>query len=77
MHPQPVVEADEQVLAVRLDLAHEVSIDPSSAFREAPLRAVHHHGVPRERATEATRLVVDDISLGHAASLGRVATLAG
>jgi hypothetical protein len=33
--------------------------------------------MPRERTAESPRLVVDDVSLGHAASLGRLATLAG
>ncbi len=50
---------------MRLDLAHDVTVDPRGPVSEAALGAVHGHGVPRERAAQAARLVVDDVSLGH------------
>ena len=62
---------------MRLDLAHDVPVDRAAPSAKRPCGLSTDDGMPGEGPAQSPRLVVDDISLGHAASLRRVATLAG
>ncbi|GAA1148118.1 hypothetical protein GCM10009664_14980 [Kitasatospora gansuensis] len=68
VQPGTGLEAEEQVLAVRLRLAEPLTVDQRGALREPALRAGDPERAVRERLGVLGRETVDDVALGHGRS---------
>ena len=70
---QPALEAQEEVLAVRVDRAHRLAGEPlgPAVAAEARVQRLERVGhVALEHGPDAVRGVVDRVALGHSVSLG-------
>ena len=65
MKQQLPVEAEPQVLALRLGGPQDTPVEEGGARGEAPLRAADGQAVSREAGGVLARLPVDGVSLGQ------------
>jgi len=64
MHPQ-VTEAQEQMLAMGLNLVEGSPVDLLGISRKTSLRTIDLHRAAAKQVAQASRLVVDDVALRH------------